>query len=158
MPGWWNGIIVIWQIVWVLQRNCFFSVISEPVCSKTAPAVFVFNSVFDSSFETLWDLNLCFELLLWYLKGFIQLQYFYESFNKTIMIKDNCCSSNVYSCSGCKRVYKKHDINIPGAIKISCRWTYEQNKTDCGRTASWRFSGDIFYTLLTTSSWASYCK
>ena len=38
VPGWWNGINIIWQIVplWVLQRSCSFSVIVEAVCSKTA--------------------------------------------------------------------------------------------------------------------------
>ena len=36
VPGWWNGINIIWQIVslWVLQRSCSFSVIVEAVCSK----------------------------------------------------------------------------------------------------------------------------
>ena len=36
VPGWWNGINIIWQIVslWVLQRSCSFSVIVEAVYSK----------------------------------------------------------------------------------------------------------------------------
>ena len=33
VPGWWNDVIMLWQIVlkWVLQKSCSFSVIAEPV-------------------------------------------------------------------------------------------------------------------------------
>ena len=43
VAGWWNDLIIIWQIVlkWVLQGSCSFSVIVETVCSITAPAVFL---------------------------------------------------------------------------------------------------------------------
>ena len=35
-------------------------------------------------------------------------------FNKTIMNKDNCCSSDVCTCSGCKRACKRHDKGKKG--------------------------------------------
>ena len=59
VPGWWNDLIVICQIVlkWVLQRSCSLSVIVEPVCSITAPAVYLVFFIF-------W--YVCEHLIVWY--------------------------------------------------------------------------------------------
>ena len=78
VPGWWNDVIIIWQIVlkWLLQRGCSFSVIVEPVCSIAAPAVFLtvcvflifekFNCVISS--VTIWTIDIVLLLMNFFVK------------------------------------------------------------------------------------------
>ena len=82
VPGWWNGINIIWKIVplWVLQRSCSFSVIVEAVCSKLPQLLFFWLPLcFWLSVLSIWTVENDYQSDL---QCFIWLKYFYDMNNK----------------------------------------------------------------------------
>ena len=104
--GWWSGISTLLQFIslWVLQRSCTFSVISEPVCRKL-PQLFLLSYPWYILQSDIYCLT------LWYSKLFYK-WYFMGNCNKLIMSNSTSCPIVCTTCSGHMWTCEGHKHNI----------------------------------------------